>query len=119
MAKDSLDDDLGAAVDKATGMADMKRSAAEVKKSNDGCVPCDSEGPRYPWGLEIRLKAESLKKLGIKDLPRVGEKMRVDAVAVVERVSEEETMRDGKKTEPRRNVTLQIQKMAVNPAKKS
>lgn len=68
-----------------------------------------SEGPKYPWGLQLRLENESLDKLGIKELPEVGKECKVMGVAKV--VSVEKRDQEGGKTS--RHVELQITKLAL------
>jgi hypothetical protein len=113
---DEMDKELTAAVDKATGMVSMKRSKTEIKEEKErwkDCGPGDSDV--YPYGLELRLENHSLDKLGIDSLPKVGEKMRIEAVAVVESASSNEVLgKDGKAKPAQRNLTLQIQKLAVS-----
>ena len=48
-------------------LINMKQS----NKSETGIAPAESEAPRYPYGLELRLDKESLDKLGVKTLPSV------------------------------------------------
>ena len=52
-------------------MADMKISDKERKEMYVGPTAPSSmqKGPKYPWGLEIRLDDEALKKLGLDELP--------------------------------------------------
>tara|TARA_R100001143_G_C3360997_1_gene135673 strand:- start:6661 stop:6987 length:327 start_codon:yes stop_codon:yes gene_type:complete len=90
-------------------LVDMKQSAAEVEKVCE--APCEDQ-PKYPWGLEIRLNNESLKKLGIKELPAVGTKMKVTAMGVVE------SARESKRRKGRsdRSVEIQIEKLHVGKA---
>lgn len=66
-------------VDLAYTSKERKEEAAEAKSM---------EPPEYPWGLQIRLENEELKKLGIKDLPEVGEEYHLEVVAKVTSVSE-------------------------------
>ena len=116
MAKDdSLDKELGEAVDKATGMVSMKRTKAEIKEEKDKWKECGpGNGDAYPYGLEIRLENSGLEKLGIDKLPSVGEMMRIEAVAIVESASQNEVLgKDGKPKPAERHLTLQIQKLSV------
>lgn len=64
--------------------------------------------PKYPYGLEVRLDDSSLKKLGIKELPPVGTKMRLDAKVHVSGAMSNEG--DHGKY---RSVTLQITHMGL------
>lgn len=65
------------------------------------------DGPKYPWGLQLRLDQSSLEKLGVKNLPEVGVLCQVIGVGRVISVSQTEEM-DGDK---KRNVEIQIEKL--------
>lgn len=88
---------------------------AEAKDTYLGCAPCDAgedNGPKYPWGTELNLEDDSLKKLGIEKLPEVGEVVNIMAQAKVTRVSASESQSGA-----RRSLALQITDMAVdNPS---
>jgi hypothetical protein len=66
------------------------------------------EGPRYPYGLELSLNEESLKVLGIKDLPKMGAEMTLKAKVCVCATHESDTIY-GKN----RNMSLQITDMEL------
>ena len=92
-------------------LVDMKQSK---KKAAESCNPCiEKDAPRYPYGLSVSLENESLKKLGIKTLPKVGETIALRAVAVVESASEH-----SRQSGTSRRVELQLQKLEVTPTKK-
>lgn len=71
------------------------------------------DGPRYPYGLEISLEDELLKKLGITKLPQVGETINIRAVGSVTSVSERQDQR-----RESRDLRIQIEKIELKPAKK-
>jgi hypothetical protein len=87
------------------------RLPKDKAKEMENAVPpvSDGKGPKYPWGLQLRLENESLDKLGITTLPEVGKECRVVGVAKV--VSVEQRDREGGET--RRHVELQITKLAI------
>ena len=87
-------------------LTDMKQSK-KVAKGNDATVASDS--PRYPYGLDLDLDTESLKKLGIGELPTVGTEMIVVGVGVVTSASTSERV-EGKAD---RNITIQLQKLEI------
>ena len=89
-------------------MRSMALSKKEAKESRP-VATSDSNGPRYPYGLEIRLDNESLTKLGMS-LPKVGEYVKIRAEACVTSVSENES-KGGK---AQRSVSLQIERLAVD-----
>ena len=97
----------------------LRLSKIKKKKHIPPCISEDS--PRYPWGLEISLNTEALKKLGestddftVKDTVYILAKAKVTQV----RVNEQERGKD-------ENVGLQITDMKFqrmdkkdNPSKK-
>lgn len=85
----------------------MERTKAEKKAAEERCkaMPCDT--PDYPWGLNINLGKEELDKLGMKDLPAVGDEMHIYAVCCVTRVSQSAS-KDGPDS---KGVELQITHM--------
>ena len=90
-------------------MRSMELSKKEAKESNTPTTIGDSNAPRYPYGLEIRLDNESLTKLGMS-LPKVGSYVKIRAEACVTSVSENES-KGGK---AHRSVSLQIERLAVD-----
>lgn len=66
------------------------------------------ERPAYPYGLEIHLDEQSLKKLGIKDMPTTGTKMELEAKVHVSGAM----MHDGPAGK-HRSMTLQITHMGL------
>lgn len=66
--------------------------------------------PEYPYGLSINLDNESLKKLGMEELPQVGDTMMVMAKVEVRSVSSYDTTEGDDK-----NVSLQITEMVAKP----
>jgi hypothetical protein len=87
-------------------LVDLKLTKKEKKES----APCAVSGmPDYPWGTRLSLNDEALDKLGMKTLPRVGDKVSVTGVGVITSVSQHESeKRDD------RCVEIQIQQLAVN-----
>lgn len=88
---------------------DMKYTKAELKAEKaEMKVGCYQPEP-YPWGLAIRLEAESLGKLGITTLPNVGDEVHFAAVAKVTGVNQ--SARVGQEDET--CVALQITMLAI------
>ena len=84
----------------------MKMSKKEAKTSEGLEV---NDAPRYPWGLSINLDEESLSKLGMSELPDIGDsKMLVAFVDVTDKHESDSV--DGKK---RKSIGLQITDMSI------
>lgn len=64
---------------------------------------------QYPYGLKICLDEASLSKLGIQELPEVGQKMTIEALVEVVSVSKYDTKQSGVD----RKVDLQITDMEL------
>jgi hypothetical protein len=63
-------------------MINMKLSPTESKDAVS-CEPKAGDGPAYPYGLELYLNDETLKKLGYTDPPAVGTELVLHAKVVV------------------------------------
>jgi hypothetical protein len=92
-------------------LVSMKKSKAEVKKEKSGscCGPIGYDSDAYPYGLRLDINDDSLDKLGMDDLPKVGKTVKIVAEAEVQSASES-TSASGKS---HRSVGLQITKMKV------
>lgn len=77
------------------------------QRDNSTMVAPTYEEPAYPWGLRISLNDESLKKLGVAELPAVGETLQVTCMVEVVGVSQHQE-KDG---DACRSVELQITDM--------
>lgn len=88
-------------------------SMEKSEESMQDCKPVSCEHDKYPYGIRLHLDDECVKKLGIKDLPKVGDKMMIQAVAYVCDASEH--MVEGKGT--RKSIGLQICEMGVSESK--
>jgi hypothetical protein len=70
---------------KKTGLINMARSPAELKADNK---PSTLSGDsKYPYGTRISLNTDQLKKLGITELPEMGDEYSIVGVAKVTRAS--------------------------------
>lgn len=73
----------------------------------------EPEGPQYPYGLRVRLDNDTIEKLGLKKLPKVGDVRSLGARVKVASVSENEyDGPDGKRKH--RDVELQITDMGLD-----
>ena len=88
-------------------MIDMARTPKELDTSEKDC--CISDEEKYPWGLRVHLNTEELDKLGIKELPKVGEDIKLEAIVRVQSVSECEEVGN----DVDRSVDLQITSMGL------
>ncbi|MCB7130173.1 MAG: hypothetical protein J3T61_11615 [Candidatus Brocadiales bacterium] len=90
-------------------LVSMKRTKKD--KRDDRAESVDENN--FPYGLTISLDDESLTKLGIKELPPVGEAKIIVAVGRVSSVSENSNER-----RTHRNMSIQIEKIEIAPLKK-
>lgn len=71
-------------------MAYTDTEIAERKADMEKCctMPADYSGPKYPWGLELRLETNSLEKLGV-DISKfkVGQELPMDIMGRVTGIS--------------------------------
>lgn len=94
--------------DKGLTPVSMRRSAKEKKREESPMAT--SPGRDYGWGLSVNLDHDHIAKLGMKELPAGGSKVKIMAHARVTRSSEESD--EGGK--PRRGMSLQITHLALD-----
>lgn len=93
-------------------LANMVEKKGGHSKTSPGVMLDSKEkGPTYPWGLRLNLDHDTLTKLGVKDLPKVGSHVHIHAKAHVQSISQNAHKSDGGK--PNRSVELQIHHMAI------
>ena len=68
-------------------LVSMKR-AEQDKGDGMANAPFEAMAPDYPYGLCLHLDRDEIKKLGMKDLPKVGTEMPISAIVKVTRVSQ-------------------------------
>jgi hypothetical protein len=94
-------------------LVDMARTDADKKASQKRMeAMMESDGPDYPYGLCLDLCKEELDKLGLKDLPEVGDEFHIYAVAKVTRVSQSAS----ESGDDSRGISLQIIEMGTMDA---
>lgn len=67
----------------------MKISSEDRQEMKTAAIA--PEAPQYPYGLRLHLDTETLKKLGIENLPELGKEMSVVAIAKVCETSKSES----------------------------
>lgn len=87
-------------------LINMKMDAEEAKEQTQ---PTEKDAPEYPWGLCITLNDDSLEKLGVSELPKIGTKVTIMAEADVTSVSSYQTQGG----EAELSVSLQITDMKL------
>lgn len=86
-------------------MVNMASTASEVKAQNK---PLEAgAGPQYPNGLQISLRHHDLAKLGVGQLPKVGQKVKIHGHGVVTSVAHHPG------EPPNRHVEIQLHKMGM------
>lgn len=90
-------------------LTDMRLTKKEAK--DDMAVPSTGEkGPRFPFGLEIRLDNDSMKKLGFDNVPDVGEEFIVVGVGPVTSAHENK-----RQSGVDRSFEIQLQRIEIGP----
>lgn len=93
----------------------MKMISMKMDKKEEKLEVAHPGESEYPYGLVLNLCSESLKKLGIEDLPEIGKKMSISAIVEVCALSQ----REMKDMDPDKNLSLQITDMAIEGEKKA
>lgn len=94
-------------------LVDMARTDADKKAAQKRMeAMMESDGPDYPYGLSLCLGKDELEKLGITDLPDVGDEMHIYAVAKVTNVHQSAS----ESGDDSRGITLQICQMGTMEA---
>lgn len=96
-------DTKGKAIEPGADMVHMKRESKE-DKDGVGAAP-------YPYGLRMHLDHDGMKKVGMHDMPGVGDEIELRARARVTGASSEAI--DGK-TDEHRRVEMQITHLGVH-----
>ena len=86
-------------------LKNMKVPKREIKKEIGIDV---DEQPKYPWGLRLHFDEESVSKLGMKELPKQGDKVMVVAFANVDEVGDIEGQRGRQ-----RHIDLQVTDVSI------
>lgn len=87
----------------------MKITKAELKERRERFKGSPDEGPKFPFGLSLHLDEESMDKLGVDKLPKVGTKMIMTARVEVTSVHADQQLGGGKN----RSMGLQITDLAL------
>ena len=90
---------------------DMK-SMKMTKKQKEGtkAVGPVEDNPEYPYGLRINLDQESMEKLGMDTMPKMGEGMMIHAKVMITDMHE---------SEGNKSLGLQITDMELMPEKRA
>lgn len=91
-------------------LTDMARTPAEKKKMADrlDAKVSPDDQPGYPYGLSLYLNDDSLRKLGIDELPTPGDELHVEGVVKVTGVRSSADEKDED-----RSVELQVTHLSV------
>lgn len=98
-------------------MTNLAMSKQQAKVEYGG-APDDEDLPRYPYGLQLYLDDDTLKKLGITDLPKVGSSMLAQITVTVTGTSQRATQSGKEGEETRTCVDMQITDMELAPPAK-
>lgn len=73
---------------KKTGMTSLARSKAEMEARQGSNEIAVSSTDKYPYGVSLNLSNDELEKLGITELPELGDEYAVVGIAKVTRASQ-------------------------------
>jgi len=89
-------------------MVSMKMTPKKGDKDSE-VMPVGGGEDKYPWGLRLNLGDEELKKLGMKELPKVGQVLTMQCQVKVVGVRASETQQGED-----RNLELQVTDCGVD-----
>lgn len=95
----------------AEKLVSMKLSPKEGAKFAEAMT--DPKPPEFPFGLEISLGEEQIKKMGISTLPASDTEMTLVAKVVVTSATDRTTDRQGEEKKKDRRIELQITEMSL------
>lgn len=87
-------------------LVDLKMSKKDMDAESQ---PSASQQSPYPYGLCLRLDGDELDKLGIKDLPAVGDEFHIQAIGCVTSVAEMNSANSES-----RHIEIQIEQMELS-----
>lgn len=97
-------------------MINMAMTAEEAKEEYGAPgATTDPELPKYPYGLIISLDDETMKKLGLTELPDVGYVMKCTAFVTVTDIGSSQSQGG----EPEQRMSLQITDMQLDAPQRS
>lgn len=96
-------------------LVSMARTAEEKKAAEDRYKAIGPSEEDYPYGLCLTLGKDELSKLGVTDLPKIGEPVYLYVVAKVTRVSASAS----EAGEDSQSVDLQVTQMALEEPPKA
>lgn len=108
MAKETYD--IAKEETEKSDLVSLKRTKAEIKARQEPSEVTSPSYDEYPYNTRLDLDDDIVSKLGLKELPSVGDEMTLVAKVEVVRTSESEE--NGEKT--RRSVCLQITRMKLS-----
>jgi len=94
-------------------LVNMKQEPEKAQVAEVSSMKHDA--PAYPYGLKLYLDAKALAKLGIKELPKVGKTMKLEATVEVCDISMNESQMYGEN----KSMGLQITDMALSGSSES
>ena len=74
----------------------MKITKAEIKERQKRFEASPDQGPRFPFGLSVHLDSDSMEKLDMEKMPKVGTKMIMTARVEVTSVHADQQLGGGK-----------------------
>lgn len=81
-------------------------------------TPSDEDLPRYPYGLTLYLDDDTLEKLGLKELPKVGSTMLAQITVMITGTSQRATQSTKEGEQMSTCVDMQITDMDLAPPAK-
>lgn len=96
-----------------TNLAMTKEEAKAEYGMSTNKAEDDEDLPRYPYGLTLYLDDDTLEKLGITDLPKVGSKMLAQITVMVTGTSQRATQSTKAGEEMKTCVDMQITDMEL------
>lgn len=91
-------------------LKDLKMSKKDMEESCKPCIGSSKDAPKYPYGTRLHFENDTLKKLDLDKLPKVGSRVFIEAEGIVESVSQNATQGGTSN----RRVEIQLRKISLD-----